>query len=556
MKPSPAETAPRRSPPFRLAFRLALVLSLGAAVISLAAAAWNLALQRRQLTRLVEEQAATVVSVIRSASRDAMLRNDSAELSRIVDALADRESVDRIRVFDKLGRITHSSEAEEIGHRVDLSAEQCGTCHAADKPLESPDVPQRTRIFERPGEGRLLALIAPIRNEAACANAACHAHPAERTVLGVLDVQLPLDRVDEALAASESRLRLGLVATVLAVVALAWWLTWRLVLKPVRSLTAAAPRLAAGDFSAQVPESSSDELGDLSRAWNRMAGELGTAHDELAAWGRRLEERVEEKTRTLEATHQHLLRVEKMASLGKLSASVAHELNNPLAGIATYARLLRRRREEATSQGTPVTPGEDIDRILKLIEEEALRCGGIVKNLLLFSRTPGSMFSATELAPIAERVALLVRHQAELASVAIEQAFAADLPPVECDSAQLQQALLALVINAIEASGEGGRVMVAGEALQDREKVRITVADTGRGIPPEAIPHVFEPFFTTKPMGVGLGLGLSIVYGIVERHHGRIDVSSQLGIGTRFTIDLPVRQPAVASAAPAERRNP
>ena len=122
MKPSPAETAPRRSPPFRLAFRLALVLSLGAAVISLAAAAWNLALQRRQLTRLVEEQAATVVSVIRSASRDAMLRNDSAELSRIVDALADRESVDRIRVFDKPVRINPSCGTSSSGKANDTAS--------------------------------------------------------------------------------------------------------------------------------------------------------------------------------------------------------------------------------------------------------------------------------------------------------------------------------------------------------------------------------------------------------------------------------------------------
>ncbi len=553
MKSSAAEAAPRRSPPSRLAFRLALVLSLGSALILFAAAAWNLALQRAQLTRLVEEQAATVVSVIRSASRDAMLRNDSTELSRIVTALADRERVDRIRVFDKQGRITQSSERTEIGHRVDLSAEQCESCHAADAPLETPDVPQRTRVFERPGQGRLLGLIAPIRNEAACANAACHAHPAERTVLGVLDVQLPLGRVDEALAASERQLRIGLLVLVLAIVTLAWWLSWRLVLRPVGRLTAAAPRLAAGDFTAQVPATSRDELGDLARAWNRMAVELGVAHEELASWGRRLEERVEEKTRTLEATHQHLLRVEKMASLGKLSASVAHELNNPLAGIATYARLLRRRRTEAVADGIPITPGEDIDRILKLIEDEALRCGGIVKNLLLFSRTPGAMFTPTDFAPIAERVALLVHHQAELASVAIERQVAPELPTIECDAAQIQQALLALVINALEACGEGGRVTIAAETSRDAGHVVLEVADTGRGIPPEALPHVFEPFFTTKPMGVGLGLGLSIVYGIVERHHGRIDVTSQLGAGTRFTIELPVRQPALTAEPAGER---
>lgn len=560
MTQRPAVAASRRSPPFRLALRLALVLSAGAAAILVTAGAWNLASQRRQLTRVVESQADTVVEVIRGATRDSMLRNDTAELSRIVGTLAAQETIDRVRVFDKQGRITHSSEGSEIGHQVDLSAEQCVSCHAGDTALESPLGPGRTRIFTRPGEGRILGLISPVRNELACSNADCHAHPPEQTVLGVLDVQLPLTRVDAALSDSQRQLLAGLVATVAAVVALAFLLAWWLVLRPVGALTAAAPRLAEGDFSARVPAGGADELGDLARAWNRMASDLGAAHAELASWGHRLEERVEEKTRELELTHQHLLRVEKMASLGKLSASVAHELNNPLAGIATYARLLRRRREEALAAGAPVTDGTagmDIDRILKLVEDEALRCGEIVRNLLLFSRTPGALFSPTEIAPIVERCVLLLRHKAQLAGVELEIVLAAELPPVECDASQIQQALLALLINALEATPEGGRVRVAARTDTTRERLFLTVSDTGRGIPPEVIDHVFEPFFTTKSQGAGVGLGLAIVYGIVERHRGRIDVDSPPDSGAVFTVELPVRQPAPVEGAPesaAERR--
>ena len=557
MTEAPAEAAAKRPSPPRLAFRLALVLSLGAGAILLAAGAWNLASQRRQLTRLVERQATTVVEIIRSATRDSMLRNDSAELSRLVTGLASREQVDRIRVFDKQGRINYSSEPVEIGRRVDLDAEQCVACHAADKPLVSPEGEQRTRIFERPGEGRFLALVAPVRNEPACSTAACHAHQPTQTVLGVLDVQLPLSRVDAALSHSQRQLAAGLVGTVAAVVALAFLLAWVLVLRPVGVLTRAAPRLAAGDFAARVPERGTDEIGDLERAWNRMAGELGEAHSELAAWSRKLEERVEEKTRELEATHQHLLRAETMTSLGKLSASVAHELNNPLAGIATYARLLRRRRTEAAAAGTPVTPGEDIERILKLMEDEAQRCGGIVKNLLLFSRTPGARFAPSDLAVITERCALLVRHQAELGGVALVVEMPPGLPAVECDPSQIQQALLALVINAIEATPESGRVKISAQPLAGGERVLLVVEDSGRGIPPDVLPHVFEPFFTTKQEGVGVGLGLAIVYGIVQRHRGRIDVSSKPGAGARFTIELPTRQPAemAAEAAGAEGRS-
>src|SRR5512145_288911 len=174
----PAEAAPRRLPPSRLASRLALVLSLGATAILVAAGAWNLASQRRQLTHVVEAQADSVVEVVRGATRESMLRNDSAELSRLIETLAAQEAIDRVRVFDKRGRITHSSAPAEIGRQVDATAEQCVSCHAEGGALREPGRSERARVFSRPGEGRTLGLIAPIRNEPACSTAACHAHDA------------------------------------------------------------------------------------------------------------------------------------------------------------------------------------------------------------------------------------------------------------------------------------------------------------------------------------------------------------------------------------------
>jgi two-component system NtrC family sensor kinase len=409
-------------------------------------------------------------------------------------------------------------------------------CHVADRPLTRLGPGERARTFQRAGGGRVLGLIEPIRNEPACSNGGCHAHPPERTVLGVLDVQLPLAEVDASLAASQRQLLGGLIGTGLGVLLLTAGLTWSLVLRPVGRLTAAAPRLAAGDFSARVPDDGGDEIGDLARAWNAMAADLGAAHARLAEWSLALEERVCEKTAELEQTHQHVLRVEKMASLGKLAAVVAHELNNPLAGIATYARLLRRRLDETSAE-------DDTQRILRLVEEEALRCGGIVKNLLLFSRTPGARFADEDLAPLAERCALLVRHSFALHNVEL----ALDVPSglrLECDAAQVQQMLLALVMNALEATPADGRVTISARADETSGRVRIEVADTGHGIPPDLIDKIFEPFFTTKEQGAGVGLGLAVVYGIVERHRGTFRVASEPEHGTTFTIVLPLRQPA------------
>jgi two-component system NtrC family sensor kinase len=527
--------------PRRLTYRLAAALCLGAVAILFAAGAWNLRLQNRHLTRLVEAQAAELVKVIRGSTRDSMLHNDTHELRRMIDTLAAQGGIDRIRVFDKQGRITHSSEPSEAGRLVDLKAEQCVACHAAGRPLTRLGPGERARTFQRVGGGRVLGLIEPIRNEPACSNSACHAHPPEQTVLGVLDVQLPLAEVDASLAASQRQLLGGLIGTGLGLLLLTSGLTWSMVLRPVGRLTAAAPRLAAGDFSARVPDDAGDELGDLARAWNAMAVDLGAAHARLAEWSLALEERVCEKTAELEQTHQHVLRVEKMASLGKLAAIVAHELNNPLAGIATYARLLRRR---LTPEGTETgTAEDDTQRILRLVEEEALRCGGIVKNLLLFSRTPGARFADEELAPLAERCALLVRHSFALHNVEL----ALDVPSglrLECDAAQIQQMLLALVMNALEATPADGRVTVSAHVDETAGRVRIEVVDTGHGIPPDLIDKIFEPFFTTKEQGAGVGLGLAVVYGIVERHRGTIHIASEPGRGTTFTIDLPVRQPA------------
>jgi len=515
-----------------------VALSLGAGAILLAAGAWNLHLQRRHLLRLVEAQAAEMVEVVRGSTRQAMLENNAMELGRMIDTVAAVGAIERVRVFDKQGRIIHSSERGEVGRLVDRTAEQCVACHAADRPLVHLDLSERSRVFTRSGGGRVLGLIAPIHNEPACSNGGCHAHRPEQTILGVLDVQIPLGDVEASLAASQRQLLAGLAGTVLAVVLLTGGLTWRMVLRPVGRLTAAAPLLAAGDFAMRVPADSADELGDLARAWNDMAAEIGTAHGKLADWSRTLEERVREKTAEIEQTHQQVLRVEKMASLGELAAVMAHELNNPLAGIATYAKLLRRRLEPGEAQESDTV---DTARILRLVEDEAMRCGDIVRNLLLFSRTPGARFAEEALAPIVERCALLVRHSFQLHGVELRLDVPAALR-LECDASQIHQMLLALVMNALEGTPADGLVTVSARLDPEAGGLCLQVEDSGRGIPPELLDKIFEPFFTTKEQGAGVGLGLAVVYGIVERHHGTIDVRSTPGVSTVFTIGLPLRQ--------------
>ncbi len=521
--------------------RLGVAVCLGATSILGLAFAWNLRLQRVQLEHLVGSSAEGIVETVRGATRDGMLRNDVDNVHRIIQNIGTQRGIDRIRIFNKEGRIRTSTRPDEVGALVDVRAEQCVACHQYGRPLDRLDRKDRIRTFRGPSGGRILGVIAPILNEPQCTTM-CHAHPASQRVLGVLDVQLKMDAVDQSLRTSERQLSVGLAATVGAVLALAGVLLWWMVLRPVHRLSAAMARAEQGDLSARVPVRSKDEIGELARAWNAMSEELSRARDSLQEWNRSLEARVDEKTQALEQAHRRMVVVEKMASLGKLAAVLAHEINNPLAGIRTYARVLRRGLAHPEEPGPQASPPGETDRILQMMESEAARCGEIVRNMLLFSRESPARFAEEALGPVIERCLLLLRHHAELLGVTLSGEAAPDLPRIVCDAGQIEQLLLALVMNGLEASKAGGWVRLSARPEPEGDGLVLAVADTGCGIPPEDEARIYEPFFTTKEQGKGVGLGLAVVYGIVDRHHGRIELQSRPG-ATVFTVHLKARPP-------------
>lgn len=527
------------------------VLLLGAMVAIFALLGYfNVKLHRRHLEQYTLLSAERISDVVRRGTTDYMLRNDREGLYRSIKTMADEPGMEKIRIFDQEGRITYTTDAAEQNHVVDKTAEACYACHAQSQPLTRVNRPDRFRIYRNASGTRVLGIITPIENQPSCSNASCHAHPAEQKILGVIDTNVSLAKADVQSAESTRQMILYTACGLLLIAVLSWVVIWRVVGRPVKALHDGTEHLAAGDLGYQIDVHSSDEMGELARSFNEMSRELESEHKQNTAWTHTLEQRVEQKTRELRRAHEHALHTEKMASIGKMAAVLAHEINNPLSGILTYAKLLRKwtEREDAGQSRR-----KDISEALDLIAAESRRCGDLVKNLLTFSRTTPMNLQPTNLNQIVERSLRLVQHQFELAGVHVQPQLDPDLPDVQCDGAQIEQVLLALVMNAVDAMPQGGNLWLTTRCSGEDGTVRVVVRDDGAGIPPEILPRIFEPFLTTKETGRGVGLGLAISQSILERHNGTIEVQSEMGKGTTFTLTLPSE--TVASPASGAQQN-
>jgi len=326
----------------RLSAKLTMLLLAGLVVIFAALGYLSIRLHRQHLEAATLTAAERVSDVIKRSTSYYMLRNDREGLYHVMDTMADEPGMVRVRIFDREGRISFSTETSEVSHIVDKSAEACYACHSQQQPLTKLNRPDRFRIYRNGGGQRVLGIITPIENQPACSNAACHAHPVSQQILGVLDTSLSLAKADAQLAESSDRMLAYTVFAMLAIAVLSWLFVWRVVGRPIKALKRGTEHLAEGQLGYQIDVHSKDEVGELASSFNMMSLQLRAANEEIVAWAKTLEDRVEQKSKELKRAHDHMLHVEKMASIGKMAAVVAHEINNPLSGILTYAKLLRK----------------------------------------------------------------------------------------------------------------------------------------------------------------------------------------------------------------------
>ena len=499
----------------------------------------HIRLQRHHLEESTLASAQKLSDVIKRSCNYSMLHNERDSLHRMIADMANEPGIVRVRIINAQGRISFTSYPPELGAlEGDYGIAPLGIAFGAT--MAQKGISRQIRTYRLPNGERALGIANPIENSQTCSAALCHAHPPDQKVLGVLDTNISLAAADTSLAESTHQVLLSTLLAVLAIAALSAVFVWRMVRHPLAALKAGTERLGSGELGYQVEVGQAGELADVAHAFNTMSRQLQEAREEINAWTRTLEARVEQKTRELSSAQEEMLRVERMASIGKLAAVVAHEINNPLAGILTYAKLLKKRF---------AGKDQDIYSTLDLVESESRRCGEIVRNLLTFARKTTMNYGPADLNAVIARCVRLVKHKLDLANIALQLELAQELPSVWCDSGQIEQVVLALVVNAIDAMPNGGNLTLRTRRKDDSQ-AQIEVCDDGVGMPPEVLANLFEPFFTTKERGRGLGLGLAISRSIIERHEGKIEVSSARGSGTRFTITLPIQGRALAEARP------
>ncbi|HUB83827.1 MAG TPA: ATP-binding protein [Bryobacteraceae bacterium] len=506
--------------PRRLARKLILSITVIVLIVAGVSGLVNVKTEETQLLNTVLLGAGQLSKGITSATWHAMLDDHREAAYQVMQTIALKQGIDRIRMFNSAGHVTFSTNPVDRQESIDL-----------------PDLTP-VKVYRGADGFRRLDMRTPIYNETSCSQAECHAHPAGVKTLGVLDLSLSLQSVDHEVASIEYRVLLvtGVEVTLIALFII--FFTRRFVGQPIEKLIAGTQAISQMELDKPLDiAGNSEELDELARSFDAMRDRLRTALAEINTFTQSLETKVEDRTQQLKAAHQKLLQSDRLASLGELAASVAHEINNPIAGVLNLSMLLQRMLKD---DGIPHERIPEFRKYLSQVTNETTRVGRIVSDLLAFSRRSKPQRAPADLNKIARMTLSLVQHKMKLSGVEVETSFADDLPAVPCDQSQVQQVVLNLLLNAAEAthSKTDRRVLVATRT--DGGYVRLVVADNGEGIPPENLAKIFHPFFTTKPEGKGVGLGLAVSYGIIEAHGGDIEVASVVGEGAKFTVSLPL----------------
>ncbi|MCF8371786.1 MAG: hypothetical protein K9H64_09190 [Bacteroidales bacterium] len=497
----------------------------------------------RYLNTVIQQSGNNIGSIVEGALYQHMLENDNTALQNMLDIINTLPSIQDVNMYDDKDSLIYSSLPADTNIR---SNPNCKECHSdiqtmfpkKEKSFKIVSIDSHCEMSPKDYDSRFLLIKSPILNEMSCYTAKCHAHDRSEEVLGSFVIRIPLEQLDNALYESSTDFFLLASLTTLLLLGFLIIFTRKNIKAPLNEIIKASEAVSRGDKSKRL-EIKPNQLSDMrlvSTAFNEMLDNLQLATNELQNWSQQLEYKVQKKSEELLEMQHELIRVERIASLGKLSASVAHEINNPLSGILTYTKLVNKQITKLDLKKPSV---DSILKYLKVIEEETKRCGDIVKGLLDFSRKDQEDFESNNLHRILDEVFTLMNHQMKIANIIFIKEFNAEFDTISCNKNQIKQACVAILMNSLEAVTDNGEIIVR-TSNPGNINIKLEIIDNGVGIASSDLPHVFEPFFSAKQKASGIGLGLAIVHGIVQSHNGKIEVESDPDKGTKISIVLPL----------------
>lgn len=526
-----------RHPEKSLAAKLIIAIGLVMAVGSFLFWYGILKIQEKDVMSIAGKYGSSFMGFTIKSLDDTLAECDQEKIQQTLERLSIPEGVHRVRIYDHEGRVFFSSnKAErETLTLVDKTSIACRGCHIdIEKPSNLLPEPKKIDTYKNPGGFTALKLIEPIYNETTCYTAACHVHSEEQEILGFVEADLSLALLDEALFKQGLALTAYVFIFVLAASISLGVILYKIVSKPVSKLAHGMEKVADGNFDYSVPVKSVDEMGRLATTFNSMIKDLKAARDQRESWTQTLEAEIAKQTEEIQKTYASLAQTEKLASLGRMAAGVAHEINNPLTGVVTFAHLMLKR-----------VPPDSLDaEDLKVIIEQTERCAKIIKNLLTFSRATPSEKGEININNVLSRTIYMVKNQVKFHNIK----FNVNLDNAQFitlgDASQFQQICLNMFLNAADAMKDRGEVTITTRKITENNKsyAEIEFTDTGSGIKEQDLPKLFEPFFTTKPVDKGTGLGLSVSHGIVKHLGGEIKVKSIVGKGTSFFVRIPLKE--------------
>lgn len=523
--------------------RVVIIIALSIFFLFVAFGAIFRSVNEEYMKSVIRENGNNIGFLVEGALYRSMMENDRTSLQGTLDIINTMSGIEDVNMYDHNDDLAFSSISSESSNHDDPN---CKTCHQDFSQMFLPDeksyriidVDSECIMNHNNSDNRYLLIKSPILNSRSCYESSCHAHSKETKVLGSLLIKMPLKGLDEAL--EKSTTDYFMMAAVMTVILITFLIlfTKSQIKDPLNSIINASIAVSKGDNSMrlELPRHQLSDMRMVSTAFNNMLDNLQSANSELQNWSQQLEYKVQKKTEELGQAQNELINIERIASLGKLSLSVAHEINNPLSGILVYTKLIYK---QLNNQELDPVKKESMLRHLRLIESETKRCGDIVKGLLDFSRKDQDGFEPRHLHEVLLDTVDLMSHQMKIANINFLTAFDAKQDLISCSPNQIKQACVAILVNASEAVNENGEIIFR-TSTPDENHIKIEISDNGIGISEADLAHVFEPFFTTKEQASGIGLGLAIVHGIVQNHKGKIDVISGRGKGTTISITLPL----------------